>query len=263
MRKNLNLLFIGFLMLFLITGCGISDYTQVFVPGAMRIVFTEDFSKNPDSNEKWRVYLKGSNASTRWDSETKVMYLTHDKTGSSIAIFANYKLLSHSWKASFRYKVGGQSNCICGNCGADGFVFMFYKEENDYSPSGGGSEGFNGQGYGIEFDNYPNNNPCDPGTDPSGRHVALITAAPRSHHHLAYANDERVEDDKWHKVIIGFKNGQVSVQVDKEVLIDYQLSNPDYTYSGIGFSASTGAASNYHIIDDFMLRVQCNQCRHP
>lgn len=138
--------------------------------------------------------------------------------------------------AEFKYKSGGGT-------GADGLVFMFYKNK-DYTPPGeGGSLGFSGRGYGIEFDTYYNSEYHDP----NGGHIALINNS--INNHLTYYSTNKLEDSKWHdvKVVVGWKS--VAVYFDGSKVIDWS-GNINRTYKSIGFSAATGGSNNWHFIDD-------------
>nr|NIP55713.1 hypothetical protein [Phycisphaerae bacterium]NIU12016.1 hypothetical protein [Phycisphaerae bacterium]NIW11431.1 hypothetical protein [Gammaproteobacteria bacterium]NIW96206.1 hypothetical protein [Phycisphaerae bacterium]NIX02206.1 hypothetical protein [Phycisphaerae bacterium] len=84
--------------------------------------------------------------------------------------------------------------------------------------------------------------------DPSQRHIALIKDQPGNH--LAYKNDNRTEDYKWHDVEVIVDESSVEVYVDGGLVIAWS-GVIDRTYGGMGFSAATGAARNWHIIDDF------------
>jgi PKD repeat protein len=149
------------------------------------------------------------------------------------------------FNVEFRYRAGGGS-------GADGFVLMFYKDPN-YMPCGAGDFGFTVvpncdpvPGYGIEFDSWNNPNY----NDPSSAHIALIKDHPRNH--LAWFNDPRVNDNQWHDVRVVVGVGSVTVAVDGGQVLAWQ-GTLDRTYAGLGFGAGTGAASDWHIIDDVVV----------
>ncbi len=145
----------------------------------------------------------------------------------------------------FRYKAGGGT-------GADGIVFIFYKDTN-YTPTTGYGLGFTDAhspgsdtgdpvpGYGIEFDNWYN------GFDPSGNHIALIKDDVRNH--IIWVDDARTEDNKWHNVTVEVNVSSVKVILDGRTLFTWS-GTLNRTFGGIGFSASTGIANNWHIIDD-------------
>ncbi len=150
--------------------------------------------------------------------------------------------------AEFRYKAGGGT-------GADGMVFMFYKQM-DYTPGAGGHLGFSIRispseaepvpGYGIEFDNYLNGEHYA-ANDPSSNHIALLKD--NVNRHLMYVDDLRTEDNKWHSARIVVGDSTIKVYVDEELVITWE-GTIDRTYGGIGFSATTGGLTNWHIIDD-------------
>jgi len=212
--------------------------------------FADDFSVNPSSSGRWTIYrTQGDlNAEASWDATAQTLYLTRAVASRGTALFANYPLTTPRWRASFRYRAGGGS-------GADGFVFMFYKDISTYGqPCAGGGLGFileQGHvpvsGYGVEFDNYLGS------SDPSERHIALVEDT--TDHHLAWVNDERTEDNTWHSAQVDFAFGDISVMVDDGVVLSYSIPDPDYSYAGIGFGAGTGGLTNNHVIDDFIVEV--------
>lgn len=152
----------------------------------------------------------------------------------------------------FRFQSGGGS-------GADGLVFMFYKE-SDYTPDLGGSLGFTlpphnsftpVPGYGIEFDNAYNG-------WISANHIALIKDSVANH--LVAVDDGRTEDFLWHSVEVNVEESAVSVSVDGGQVFSWSGSI-DRSYTGMGFTAATGALNNWHIIDDVSvedLRIKAN-----
>lgn len=222
------------------------------------VVFSDDFSSDPNTNGQWRIH-RGHNTDTTneaaWDANNGELYLTRANGGKSVAMFANYGLSSKSWTAQFKYKAGGGS-------GGDGFVFMFYKDESAYTiPGSGGYLGFQNNGtssiagYGIEFDNWLNPQ-IDNIDDPSANHIALIHN--NVGNHLNYINDGRTEDNIWHTALVQFDNGRVLVSIDNGLVIDYQIASADYSFAGVGFSAATGFSSNNHVIDDFSLSLGTN-----
>lgn len=225
------------------------------INGACATSFSDDFSVNPNISGKWFIYRSADDASNEgsWDSIEQTLYLTRAAQWKAIAMFANFELTSSHWEAQFRYREGGGS-------GADGLVFMFYKNKSPYTPGAGGFLGFQPwdnltgiSGYGIEFDNWQNVAGDHGIVDPSGNHIALINDSVNNH--VKYVNDPRTEDNIWHNTRVRFENGHVVVSVDNGVVLDHQLPNVDYTYSGVGFSSATGNATNNHVIDDFVLQT--------
>jgi len=238
---------VGLLAALVIPSVAVSSVT--LSPDDGTIVFSDNFSTDPNTSGRWTIhrYADDSSNETSWDSENKVLYLTRAVGPRATAMFADYQLESTQWQASFRYKAGGGS-------GADGFVFMFYKDAQAYGrPNAGGTLGFlvaetswdPVPGYGIEFDSYYNT------SDPSSNHIAIIEDTPQNH--LISTNDGRTEDNIWHDVVVEFDNGHIEVFVDGDGVISYTLAAPDYTYTGVGFAAATWSYHNNHIIDDFVL----------
>src|SRR5262249_44662734 len=92
------------------------------------LVFSEDFSTDPNSNGKWTVFRRQNNINEegKWDAPTQTWYLTTKFNDLATAAFANYELTATTWKVDFRYKVDN------GPGGADGFCFMFYKDKGAY-----------------------------------------------------------------------------------------------------------------------------------
>src|SRR5436309_2068652 len=75
-----------------------------------------------------------------WDSVNGQFYLVRAVNNRGIAAFSSYQLTSTTWDAQFRYRIGGGS-------GADGLVFLFYKNEAPYGqPAAGGALGFTASG---------------------------------------------------------------------------------------------------------------------
>ncbi len=182
------------------------------------------------------------------DFASEYVVLTEDGDWQVGVAWFNQSIFS-PFTAEFRYKVGGGT-------GADGMVFMFYKQ-SDYTPGAGGHLGFSIRispseaepvpGYGIEFDNYSNNGGGYGRNDPSSNHIALIKDD--GSRHLMYVDDSRTEDNKWHAARIVVGNSTIEVYVDDELVITWERTI-DRTYGGIGFSATTGDLTNWHIVDD-------------
>jgi surface antigen len=184
-------------------------------------------------------------ASAYRDLANEYLVLTENKNYQAGVIWLNRDIFS-PFTAEFRYKAGGGT-------GADGIVFMFYKKK-DYKPYDGGALGFTAPpggpnsptavpGYGIELDNWYN----DDFNDPSANHIALIKD--HVNNHLRYINDERTEDYAWHSVKIIVGKSIIEVYIDDELAFAWE-GPIDRTYGGLGFSGTTGSRNNWHIIDD-------------
>ena len=184
-------------------------------------------------------------------------YLVLTNSGYQAGVIWFNRDIFSPFTAEFRYKAGSGT-------GADGLVFMFYKQK-DYDPYNGGCLGFTTPpggsssstpvpGYGIEFDNF--NNGFDGGTeqfdDPSGNHIAIIKNSVDNH--IKYVDDPRTEDDRWHNVKIIVENSTIEVYVDSELVLRWE-GKIDRTYGGLGFSGATGYYDYWHIIDDVNILV--------
>jgi hypothetical protein len=160
--------------------------------------------------------------------------------------------ITSQFVAEFSYKV-------CNGTGADGMVFIFYKNSS-YTPADGGALGFSDYslvtGYGVEFDGFANgwskkNWVVPPANDdPSPNHIAIIKD--RADVHLAYVNDTRVNDNQWHQVRVTVQSNSITIRIDGSDIISW-TGAIDRTFGAIGFSAATGAITNMHIVDNFWI----------
>lgn len=219
------------------------------------LVFSDDFSSDPNASGLWTIFRGDDDPvnEASWDSANQQLFLTRNIDWKSSAIFANYELTANAWIAEFDFLGGGGD-------GADGFVFMFYKDESAYltqAPGKGGYLGFQPgfqtsiSGYGIEFDNYKNTLGDGGIPDPSEHHVAVVKDTVADH--LAYVETGITEDNAWHHAKIDFNGGQILVWVDQVLILSHFIPNFDSTYSGVGFSSATGNKNNNHVIDNFEL----------
>ncbi len=209
------------------------------------ILLRDDFSKSPVN---WR-FLNAS----RWDQAGQYIVLT--QPGSQrVGVTWLKRNITSPFTAEFRYKVGGGT-------GADGFVFMFYKD-TDYEPGIGGYLGFQcrpitkpcpkveAPGYGLEFDSYYNSKAAYNMGDPSPKHIALLKDSINTH--IVYVNDTRVSDNKWHQVKLVVGESNITAYVDSSETLNW--SGPiNRTFSGIGFGSGIWGYDDWHIIDDFKL----------
>ena len=199
----------------------------------LTLVFSDDFSTNPNTNGQWTIhrYVGDPNTEAVWDSSRQAFDLLLPATYRAVAAFANYELTATTWKAEFRYragKLGGVQN------GGDGFIFMFYKNKGAYgTPAFGAEKGFslsNGitvKGYGLQFDNYIQG--CDPSpTD----YYSLIQDDVCSF--LGGHEFDWIGTNNWHLVQIAFFEGTIRISIDGETTLDTTLSDPDYAFSGVG-----------------------------
>jgi len=220
--------------------------------------FSEDFSTDPFTTNRWRKYTRGQSGEAVWSSEDGgVLYLTRNEPNRAAAIFCDYILPDTSWECTFRYKVTGT-----GGGGGEGLAFMFYKDETPYQgspPAYGNKLGFTVDvsptlvyGYGVEID-------AQPETEFGIRngHFALIKDNPLSQPLAFFDHTMLVYDGKWHNMKITFtKNDDgtstLMCYVDNLGRFEYR-GFFDYSYRKVGFCAATGSSPNAHIIDSFKI----------
>jgi hypothetical protein len=229
------------------------------------IEFEENFLTDPGAvGSNWTVKIKHDAGVGIWESGE---YTLIDNVGhQGIGMIANFDLnsiTSKKWTAEFDFKSWGNG---------DGFVFMFYKDssyllDNTTIASGKG-EGFmfgadtgsftEVPGYGIEFALYP---PVLPNLQNSGYVGEVNFIKDNSYlpeQGLASSGHEpRVNENVWHTATVDFDNGYVTVDIDNDEVLNYTISNMDYTYSGVGFSAGTGVYDGTFKIKDFKLSSVC------
>lgn len=192
-----------------------------------------------------------------WDSESENIVLT--EPGSDlVGVIWLKNNVSSPFTVEFRYIIGGGS-------GADGMVFMFYKDW-DYKPGIGGFLGFhcrdvgeecprdNAPGYGIEFDNYYNSKQeygdIYGDGDPSPSHIALIKDFIGNH--ITYVNDSRTNDNIWHNVKLIVKEKEIFLYIDGQQTLVWNGSL-NRSNNHIGFGSGIWGYDHKHIIDNFQL----------
>ncbi|HST08838.1 MAG TPA: hypothetical protein VLL05_00560, partial [Terriglobales bacterium] len=225
------------------------------------LVFSDDFSTDPNSDGNWTVFRRQRNPNKEgyWDPVQQVWYLTTQSLNLATAAFANYELTAKSWKVDFKYRVDN------GPGGADGFVFMFYKDKSAYEirpPDSGQYMAFQTRnpdnsknpvrGYGLEFDTYVNAPHCDPLSE---NYVAIVHDR-ICDSALVYRPFNKIDDNIWHSVEFTFRNGHLECTVDGSTVEDAHISDPDYSHTGIGFGAGTGVSTSNQIIDDFQIWIE-------
>jgi len=233
-----------FLMLFALVPIR-GDDKFVMIKEGNSLLVNDDFSKSPI---EWRLL----NAS-RWDAGFQQMVLT-EPGSQRVGVIWLMNNITSTFTAEFRYRVGGGS-------GADGFVFMFYKD-SDYEPGIGGYLGFlcrpvektcprnEAPGYGLEFDSYFNSLEAYGMGDPSQDHIAFIKDD--INNHLIYVNDSRVEDDIWHHVKLVVTKEEMIVFVDGDETLRWS-GVINRTFGSVGFGSGIWGQDNKHLIDDFKI----------
>ena len=142
------------------------------------------------------------------------------------------------WRAEFNFRIGGGT-------GADGMTFAFVPDYTYPDTHGGSLDFHNTSGYAIEFDTYYN-----PEFDPNEHHIAVLYNDFTNHLITANVN---VEDNQWHSCTIDFNMGHVTVTIDNVQRLDYVILNYTPFTGYFGFTAATGGATNWHVIDNVVV----------
>ena len=156
------------------------------------------------------------------------------------------------------------------NSGADGFAMsvinvptVFDLEEVIDMGASGGCLGYGVSGncgpltvdaFHIEFDTWKNDG--NPNFDPSaGNHIAITLDGDPSNH--VFWETVMLEDAQWHEVVVKIVGQNITVHFDGELIIQGDL--PTFQFHGgfIGFSGTTGWATNYHRFDDLHVKQAC------
>jgi len=166
---------------------------------------------------------------------------------------------------SFKIWTGGGLNT-----GADGFAMsvinvpsVFELEEIIDMGASGGCLGYGVSGncgpltidsFHIEFDTWQNDG--NPNFDPlAANHIAITPDGDPSNH--VFWEAKQLEDSQWHDVMIKIVGQKITVHFDGEKIIEGDL--PAFQFHGgfIGFSGTTGWATNYHRFDDLLVKQEC------
>ncbi len=252
MRKPLSTFvtasLIGILLLVLSGFCIVAaeaDFSQTNQTQQAQLdrVYVDDFSGD---SGLWTLL-----GSAYWDSINHSLVLTEAVNGQGGVAFFHVPFRG-TFTANFSYKVGD-------GWGGDGFTLFFYKQ-NYTNIGSGGSLAFSEDragvpGYGVEFDGWQNwaqggPSPPEEAGDPSENHVGLIKDWYGNH--IVHVDDERTEDNLWHRVSVVVGETYVGVFLDDEFILRWDGAL-DRAYDLFGFSGGTGSATNWHIIDNFSI----------
>ncbi len=215
MRRGL----VGFLFLTILMLSTLCGYAQPYVE------YVDDFSADTGL---WTYY-----GSAYRDEKSACLVLTRPE-GSQLGVVWLNEEVGRAFTARFSLNAGWET-------GADGMVFMFYKDQ-DYVPGYG--LGFGGSpGYGIEVHTWMAND--------------MVLIQNPGGEHLAYFEKPRVWGNQSHDIEVRVMEDSVVVKIEGEEVIRWEgeLNN---TFGGMGFGASTsrgGGVWNWHIIDDVNISV--------
>jgi len=204
-------------------------------------LWQEDFTSFNSSD----YYIQGTNS--YWESTNHDFVLTKDSSNQKGRLFLKKAISMSSWEANFEIRIAEGPGS---NFGADGMAFAFVKDFT-YAGTHGGYLDFGGDGYGIEFDVFSNQNK----NDPSGQHLGIIDDWTGSHIETQPFS-ENIWDGVWHSARVVFNDGVITVYFDNTAMLT-DVSIPGYTpFIGyFGFTASTGDASEFHRIRNVDIKV--------
>lgn len=220
----------------------------------------ESFDTKVDG-AKWKIY-----GDAFWDPGGWL-----EMTGNEQSKFGKiYNIADHvspgDVQISFKISTGGGING-----GADGFAMSVIDAKNvaeletilDAAGKGGclgyGVAGDCGKleisAFHLEIDTFANNG--DPNKDPTSEDHIAVTLNGDATKHWLWKETPGIEDLKWHTVTIEINGPVVRVTLDGVELFNKPL--PDFKFRGgyIGFSGSTGWATNYHRFDDLQILQKC------
>lgn len=173
---------------------------------------------------------------------------------------------------SFSIRTGGGING-----GADGFAMSVYNAqdvaelETIIATAGrGGCLGYgvdNGCGspsdlqveaFHVEIDTFHNTySGGHPMQDPTSSNHIAVTLDGNPDNHVLWANTPSIEDQKWHDVTVDIVGIHVTVTLDGDVIIDGDVPQLNFRGGYIGFSGTTGWASNWHSFDNLHVQQGC------
>jgi hypothetical protein len=180
--------------------------------------------------------------SARWDATNEWVELTapvYDQAGTAFQTAA--AVSADNVNVSFGFFVSGGS-------GADGISVTALDVARMTSFVGltGGGIGYVGMpGWTVEVDTWHNGEYNDPTTED---HVSVhVDGVPNNV--LAWATLPEMEDGNWHTMDLSVSGIRVTVAIDGTTYIDQDVPQITPFSAYVGFTAATGGATNYHLID--------------
>lgn len=180
--------------------------------------------------------------SARWDGTGEWVELTGPTTNQSGTAFqTSDSVTSDSVVIEFGFFVSGGS-------GADGISLtaLDTTRMTGFVGASGGGIGYQGlPGWSVEVDTWYNSELNDPtGSDHVSFHLDGDTANP-----VAWAVLPEMEDGLWHTMTVSVAGSHATVDVDGITYVDEELSGLSAFPAYVGFTAGTGSATNFHLID--------------
>ncbi len=208
-----------------------------------REMFSDDFSQD---SGRWTYGGTFADPAIRTQGHARLT----PATGTRVGYMWFDTEITWDFQVEFDYLIGGGS-------GADGMVFMFYKDRA-YTPGAGGYMGFVGtpgtvQGYGAEFDTWNNGW----GNEPGSNYLGIIEDVPSNHLATSYVSN--IRDNAWHHIKVVVEGLVISVYYDNMVTARITWTAPaaiDRSFGGFGFAAGTGGSTDNHLIDNVVIQKQ-------
>lgn len=172
---------------------------------------------------------------------------------------------------SFSIRTGGGINT-----GADGFALSVFNVESVEelravidSAAVGGCLGYGVtagcgdpgnllvEAFHIEIDTWHNSKPGNPMDDPTDQNHIAIALDGNPDNHVLWYPVPSIEDTKWHDLVVEIEGSHVTVTLDQSIIIDDDAPGLSFRGGYLGFSGSTGWATNWHSIDNLYVDQGC------
>ena len=219
---------------------------------------------------KWKVYGDAYFDPGGW------LEMTGNAQSKKGAIFNTVDFVSPGdVQLSFKIATGGFLTSSGQSKGADGFALSVVNvktvaalETYINTAGAGGCLGYgvagdckqggvsmNIESFHIEIDTWQNTG--DPNYDPTpDNHIGIMQNGDATNHYL-WASVPFIEDLNWHPVTVQITGDVVRVTVDGNEVMNKAIPNFKFRGGFIGFSGTTGWATNYHRFDDLQILQQC------
>lgn len=180
--------------------------------------------------------------SARWDASSTWVELTTPTGNQAGTAFQTASAVSaDNVNVSFSFYVSGGS-------GADGIsvTALDVARMTGFVGSTGGGIGYLGMpGWTVEVDTWynPENN------DPTPEDHISVHVDGDARNVLAWATLPEMEDGAWHTMDLNVVGTHVNARIDGIAYIDQEIAAIRPFSAYVGFTAATGGATNYHLID--------------
>lgn len=180
--------------------------------------------------------------SALWDSTNSWVQLTDTRTDQAGTAFQTSSTVdADNVEIAFSFYVSGGS-------GADGLsvTALDTTRMSGFVGSTGGGIGYGGlPGWSVEVDTWHNPELSDPTAED---HVSLILDG-YPYTPLVSATLPEMEDGAWHTMSVTVVDAWMTVVIDDVTYIDQSVPELTSFPAYVGFTAATGAATNYHLVD--------------